>query len=271
MRSANPALKQFQQPQTWDQLDAAARGVGGGAEVGRPNVMTLSGTVNASLILVSLCAAAGMGTWMFLQSQPALSWPLALGGMIVGLILALAISFGPRTAPFLSPVYALAQGVFVGGLSMIVAARLGGAAGPATGIIFQALLLTFGILFSLLFAYRAGLVRVGSTMKKCMFAALGGVMFMYIAGIVLLMLGFNVPLFHEFFAFGQVGLIGIGFSVVMVVLASLFLVWDFQTIEEGVAAGAPKYMEWYGGFSLLVTLVWLYVEVLRLLAKLKSE
>jgi uncharacterized YccA/Bax inhibitor family protein len=85
------------------------------------------------------------------------------------------------------------------------------------------------------------------------------------------MLGFNVPLFHEFFAFGQVGLIGIGFSVVMVVLASLFLVWDFQTIEEGVAAGAPKYMEWYGGFSLLVTLVWLYVEVLRLLAKLKSE
>jgi uncharacterized YccA/Bax inhibitor family protein len=267
MRSANPMLKQFQQPQTWADLDAAQRG----PAAARPGTMTVAGTVNAAMILLGICAATGMASWMYIQTQPHLAIPAIFGGLISGLILALVISFKPRAAPFLAPVYALAEGVLLGALSLVVAAMVGGVDGPDNGIIFQALLLTFGILFSLLAGYRAGLIRVGSTVKRCMFAALGGVLFLYIAGMVLSMVGFKVALMHELFGFGQAGLIGIGFSVFMIILGSLFLVLDFQTIEEGAAAGAPKHMEWYGGFSLLVSLVWLYIESLRLLAKLRQD
>jgi uncharacterized YccA/Bax inhibitor family protein len=267
MRSANPMLKQFQQPQTWAELDAAQRP----EAADRPVTMTIGGTVNAAMILLGLCAAAGLGSWMFLTSQPGLTMPAVFGGMVGGLVLALIISFRPPTAPFLSPVYALVQGVFLGGVSLMVAKMVGGAEGPGTGIIFQAILLTFGILFSLLLAYKAGLVRVGGTMKRCMVAALGGVIIMYIAGIVMGIAGFQFPLFHELFGFGKAGMIGVGFSVFMIVLGSFFLVTDFQSIEEGAASGAPKYMEWYGGFSLLVTLVWLYIEALRLLSKLRGD
>ena len=133
------------------------------------------------------------------------------------------------------------------------------------------MLLTFGIVGGLLLGYKSGLIRIGTTAKRVMVAALGGVCFVYIAGIVLRMVGVQVPLFHEMFGMGKSGLIGIGFSAFMLLLASLFLVWDFQSIEEGAQSGAPKYMEWYGAYSLLVTVVWIYVEALRLLSKLKSN
>lgn len=269
MRSANPTLKAFEKPQTWDQLDAAKRG--GSLSKGAPGVMTIGGTVNAAMILTGLCASAGIGSWMLLTANPALTLPVFAGGLIGGLLLAIIITFGPRTAPFLAPLYAIAEGGLLGALSLMVASRLGDGAAVNTGIIFQAIVLTFGILFSLLLAYRVGLVRVGTTMQRCMVAALGGVLFMFIGGLVINMVGFNFPMFYELFGFGKAGLIGIGFSALMIVLGSLFLVWDFQRIEEGAAAGAPKYMEWYGGFSLLVTLVWLYIESLRLLSKIRGD
>ncbi|MBX3376436.1 MAG: Bax inhibitor-1/YccA family protein [Phycisphaeraceae bacterium] len=267
LRSGNPTLKAFERPQTWAELDAAQA---------KSRTMTIEGTVNAAFILVGLCAASAVGTWMFLTSGSNLNmgYGALIGSMLIGLVLSLIISFSPRSAPFLGPVYALVEGVFVGALSLVVAtfvSKGGPAAGPETGIIFQAMLLTFGIFGSLLIGFKAGLIRIGTTMKRVMVAALGGVLLFFIAGIVLRLVGVSVPFFYEMFGWGKSGWIGIGFSVFMLILGSLFLVWDFQTIEEGAQAGAPKYMEWYGAFSLLVTLVWIYVEALRLLAKLKGR
>jgi uncharacterized YccA/Bax inhibitor family protein len=268
LRSGNPTLKAFENPQTLADFNAAQ---------GKSKTMTVQGTVNAAFILVGLCAASALGTWMVLTSpgNQGLTMPLTFGGMLVGLVLSLVISFGPRTAPFLSPVYAIAEGAFVGGVSMLVATFIvkkgSVSTGPEVGIIFQAMLLTFGIVGSLLLGYKSGLIRVGSTAKRVVCAAAGGVMLFYIVGMVLRLVGVSVPLFHEMFGFGKAGLIGIGFSAFMLLLGSFFLILDFQMIEEGAQSGAPKYMEWYGAFSLLVTLVWLYIEALKLLSKLKSS
>jgi uncharacterized YccA/Bax inhibitor family protein len=264
-RSGNPTLKAFENPQTIADFDA---------QQGKSKTMTIQGTVNAAFILVGLCAASALATWMFLTSpaNQAMVMPVTFGSMIIGLVLSLVISLGPRTAPFVSPVYAVVEGAFVGGLSMLVATFVvGKGTGPETGIIFQAMLLTFGIVGALLLGYKTGLIRVGSTAKRVVVAAAGGVFLFYAAGMVLRLVGVQVPLFHEMFGFGKAGLIGIGFSAFMLVLGSFFLIMDFQMIEEGAKSGAPKYMEWYGAFSLLVTLVWLYVEALRLLSKLKSS
>jgi uncharacterized YccA/Bax inhibitor family protein len=133
------------------------------------------------------------------------------------------------------------------------------------GIVMQAVLLTFGTLFALLFAYRSGLVKATENFKLGVVAATGGVFLVYMASMVLGFFGINIPMIHES------GLLGIGFSLVVVVIAALNLVLDFDFIETGVEQGAPKYMEWYGAFGLMVTLVWLYIEFLRLLSKLQSR
>ncbi|HIY71667.1 MAG TPA: Bax inhibitor-1/YccA family protein, partial [Candidatus Luteimonas excrementigallinarum] len=133
------------------------------------------------------------------------------------------------------------------------------------GIVLQAVMLTFGTLFAMLFAYRSGLVKATENFKMGVVAATGGIMLVYLATIVLGLFGINIPMIHDS------GLIGIGFSLFVVVIAALNLVLDFDMIETGVQARAPKYMEWYGAFGLMVTLVWLYIEFLRLLAKLQSR
>src|SRR5690606_3216413 len=133
------------------------------------------------------------------------------------------------------------------------------------GIVMQAVLLTFGTLFAMLFAYRSGMIRATEKFKLGVAAATGGVFLVYMASIVLGFFGINIPMIHES------GLVGIGFSLVVVVIAALNLVMDFDFIETGVDKGAPKYMEWYGAFGLMVTLVWLYIEFLRLLSKLQSR
>lgn len=263
-RSGNPTLKAFERPQTIADLQALQ---------GKSRTMTIEGTVNACFILVGLCAASALGTWMFLSggANVNMAYGALIGSMLIGLVLSLVISFGPKTSPVVAPLYALVEGVFVGALSLVVATLIGGVNGPQTGIVFQAMLLTFGIFGSLLIGYKSGLIRVGTTMKRVMVAALGGVALFFIAGIVLRMVGVSVPFFYEMFGWGKAGLIGIGFSALMLVLASLFLVWDFQTIEEGAKAELPRYMEWYAAYGLLVTLVWIYIEALRLLAKLRAK
>ena len=133
------------------------------------------------------------------------------------------------------------------------------------GIVLQAVMLTFGTLFALLFAYRSGLIKATENFKLGVAAATGGIALIYLATIVLGLFGIKIPYIHES------GLIGIGFSLFVIVIAALNLVLDFDFIESGVEAGAPKYMEWYGAFGLMVTLVWLYIEFLRLLAKLQSR
>lgn len=253
LRTANPAMKPFAQPQTWDALAPDA-----------PRTMTIGGTVQASTILIGICGVAAVLVWGWLHggSHNAAMTPLMLGSAIGGFLLAMVIVFKPRTAPFLSPLYAVIEGVFVGVISFFVPTAFG----APEGVVIQAVLLTFGIFAALLMAYASGLVRLGSTATKVVTVATGGIAIYYLLGFVLGMVG--LPIIQLGWDSGP---IGIGFSVVVVILASLNLVLDFQFIEAGVQRNAPKHMEWYGAFGLLVTLVWLYIEVLRLLAKLQSR
>jgi len=267
MRTANPTLKPFEQPQSWEQLDAAAR-AGGAAPVAgaRSSTMTVSGAATATMILVGITMASAVFGWSLVESRPQLLHPLWITGGLASLAIGFALRAAPRLSAYLSVVYAVLEGAFLGGLSFLFERFI------APGVVIQALLLTFGILLALLLAYKVGLVRIGSTAKRCIYAATGGVMFLYLAVFVLHLLGVgNIPFIHELFALQKAGWIGIGFSVFVVVLASLNLVLDFQMIEEGAQAGLPRYMEWYAGFALLTTLVWLYIELLRLLAKLRSS
>jgi uncharacterized YccA/Bax inhibitor family protein len=153
--------------------------------------------------------------------------------------------------------YAILEGFFLGAISGIYAYLY-------QGIVLQAVMLTFGTLFALLFAYRSGLIKVTDKFRAGVVAATGAIFLIYLATIGLGFFGINIPFIHES------GLIGIGFSLLVVVVAALNLVLDFDLIETGITHGAPRYMEWFAGFALLVTLVWLYIEFLRLLAKLRD-
>jgi uncharacterized YccA/Bax inhibitor family protein len=272
LRTNNPALREdvFRKPETWDSFQAAQRG--GAVAVGpaaRPGVMTLQGAVNASFILLGLCAATAIAGWMFIQNNTAMVLPVTFGGAIAGMVLALIISFRPRTAPFLAPVYAIGEGAFVAGISMVYATyaqgtNLGGATG--TGIIFQAALLTFGILGALLLAYTTRLIKPSENFKLGVAAATGGIFFVFIAQLVLnLVFGITIPYIWSS------GPIGIAFAGFVVVIAALNLVLDFDFIEQGAENELPRHMEWYAAFGLLVTLVWLYVSILRLLALLSQR
>jgi len=253
MRSGNPALS-----------DSTFLDLGSGTVVSADReVMTLAGTVNktGTLLLLTVMTAAyawsqvDFGTGM----QPGGMFNAYLwGGLIGGLIFAFATIFKKNWAPVTAPLYALSEGLFLGAISALYNHVY-------NGIVQQAVLLTFGTLFALLLAYRSGLIRATDKFKSGVIAATGGIALVYLATIVLGFFNINIPLIHES------GLIGIGFSLFVVIVAALNLVLDFDFIETGVEQRAPKYMEWYGAFGLMVTLVWLYLEFLRLLAKLQSR
>ena len=250
MQSGNPALNK----NTF--LDAAS-----GTVFSRDgDAMTLNGTVNKTGLLLVLVVVGAMFSWSRFAgpaSLPALG-PLVLGGALVGFVLAMVTAFKKTWAPVTAPLYALAEGVFVGALSAIFEMRY-------PGIVMQAVALTFGTMAVLLLGYRSGLIRVTDKFRAGVVAATGGILLVYLASFVMGFFG------HSFgFITGSSG-IGILFSLAVVVIAALNLVLDFDMIEQGVNAGAPKYMEWYGAFALVVTLVWLYLEMLRLLSKLQSR
>lgn len=247
MRTGNPTLNE----KTFEGFDMAS-------QLERGQLMTLNGTALKTTVLLATVVASAAFSWnLFLKQSPA-TMPVMIGGAIVGLIFALATSFKPTWAPVTAPIYALAQGLFLGGLSAIYNQ-------VSNGIVMQAVLLTFGTMFALLFAYQSGLIRATENFKLGITAATGGIFLVYMATFVLGFFGIKMPFIHD------TGLVGIGISAFIVVIAALNLVLDFDFIEEGVNRGAPKYMEWYGAFGLLVTLIWLYVEILRLLAKLNSR
>lgn len=267
MRTSNPAFsnKNAFGVADWNELGA----VGAPPEAaGGQRRMTVQGTVNASFILITTTIAAAMAAWYVVQNSIASPVVVGLGGLGVGFVCALIMWFSPRSSVALAWPYAIGQGAFLAVLSMFVehrlAAKIGAAA--ASGIVFQAIMLTFGIFFSLLIAYKFRIVRVGAGMRAGIIAATGGLCLLYLVNFAMTM--FNL---------GSIGFIhssgpwGIGFSIVVVILASLNLVLDFQNIEEAAEHNAPKYMEWYCSFALLATLVWLYVEVLRLMAKLADR
>ncbi len=250
-RSGNPALKES----TF--LDLAS-----GTVVTRDGeTMTLNGTVNKTGMLLLMCVLTAAYAWsqvQFTADGATGAGPYVWGGAIGGLVFALATIFKKEWAPVTAPLYALTEGFFLGAISAMFEQRF-------PGIVMQAVLLTFGTLFALLFAYRSGLIRATENFKLGVVAATGGIALVYLASFVLSFFNINVPFIHES------GLIGIGFSLFVVVIAALNLVLDFDFIESGVEQKAPKYMEWYGAFGLMVTLVWLYIEFLRLLSKLQSR
>jgi uncharacterized YccA/Bax inhibitor family protein len=254
MRTSNPAMQAFVHQ------DIYRGGMAGAA----PRVMTYRGTILAASILTALCAISAVATWdMMAGGGSARVFPWLIGSLIGTVVLALVMHARPQTAPFVSPVYAIGEGVFVGALSYLIPLMYDKV---GTGVIIQAVVLTFGILLALLAAFSVGLVRLGSTAVKVITVATAGVAIYYVAGMLFQMIG--VTAFPRLGWEG--GMLGIGFSLFVVVLASLNLVLDFQFIEAGVQNRAPKYMEWYGAYGLLVTVVWLYIETLRLLAKLRE-
>lgn len=222
-----------------------------------PNSMTIDGTVNKSFIMLVLLMAGAFVAWNNYFSGGDII-PFAIGGVILGFVLALIISFAPKTAPYLAPVYAVAEGVFLGAISANYETYY-------DGITLQAALLTMGIFLALLLAYKTRLIKATENFKLGVFAATAGIAIVYLLSFVLGLFGVTVPYLHDSSP------LGIGISAFIVVIAALNLVLDFDFIENGARQGAPKYMEWYGAFGLLVTLVWLYLEIIRLLAKLRSR
>ena len=219
--------------------------------------MTIAGTVNKTAMSLAVLLVAAMFIWgKGAQGQLPMFW--VWGGVIGGFVVAMATTFKPVWAPYTTPLYAGLEGVALGGISYVFEQMY-------PGIVAQAVFLTFGTLGALLFAYRSGIIRATENFKLGVFAATGGIGLVYLLSFVLGFFGISVPLIHSS------GTFGILFSVFVVVIAALNLVLDFDFIEEGAERGAPKYMEWYGAFGLLVTLVWLYLEILRLLAKLQSR
>jgi uncharacterized YccA/Bax inhibitor family protein len=221
--------------------------------------MTVQGTVNKTAILLILTTLAASYTWhLFWQGQIAASQMWLAGGAIGGFIVAMITTFKKTWSPVTAPLYAVLEGLFIGGLSCLFERQL-------PGIVIQAVMLTFGTLAALLAAYSAGLIRATSGFRRGVIAATGGIALVYLVSLVLGFFHIQIP-----GIFGN-GIVGIGFSLVVVVIAAMNLVLDFDLIEKGAQAGAPKYMEWYASFGLLVTLVWLYLEILRLLSKLNRR
>ena len=245
MKTSNPALGQ-------DTFRDVASYTG--------DTMTISGTVNKAGLLMLLCVASAAWTWnrFFATGDPASVAPMMVVGGISGFVLAMVTIFKKQWAGVTSPLYALAQGALLGGISAMFEMRY-------HGIAIQAVMLTFGTLIAMLLVYRSGLIKVNDKFRIGVVAATGGIALFYLAQFVL---GFFGITFHTVNSGSP---IGIAFSLLVVGIAALNLVLDFDLIEQGARYNAPKYMEWYGAFALMVTLIWLYLEVLRLLTKLRSR
>lgn len=242
-RSGNPALR----AETFRTAGTVAVGTG----------MTITGTVHKTAICLALLLLTATYTWNLAPGDPKVG-ALTMVGIFGGLVVAFVTVFKKTFAPLTAPAYALLEGLALGGISRMLEAQY-------PGIVVQAVFLTFGTLAALLIAYRSGLIKATENFKLGVVAATGGICLFYLVALVAGFFGVRMPLIHSSSP------LGILFSVGVVVIAALNLVLDFDFIEQGAEQGAPRYMEWYGAFGLLVTLVWLYLEILRLLAKLQSR
>lgn len=226
--------------------------------------MTINGTVNRTLLLTVILVAVAGYVWHHLQIpigaegavSPLMMMAIAVGG-IGGFIVAIITFIKAEWSPVLAPIYAALEGLAIGALSSYAEMKF-------PGIVWQAVMLTFGTLFGMLIAYRLGLVRATEKFKLGVMAATGGIFLVYLAGFILSFFGIGIPYLHES------GPIGIGFSLFVIVIAALNLVLDFAMIEESARDNSPQYMEWYCSFGLMVTIIWLYIEFLVLLMKLKD-
>ena len=221
------------------------------------SAMTLGGTIRKTAFLLALALATGAATWTQFAKNDAVMVGVAVS-VLIAFVLSLIISFKPTWAGVLAPVYALAEGVVLGGISAYYNQKYPGIAFAAAGG-------TAATLAGLLFAYQIGLIRATEGFKRGMIVATLGIALFYLVTMVLGLFKIQVPGVFDS------GMFGIGFSLVVVVIAALNLVLDFDFVEQGIRYGAPKHMEWYAAFGLMVTLVWLYVEILRLLSKLSNR
>ncbi|MBM4011861.1 MAG: Bax inhibitor-1/YccA family protein [Planctomycetes bacterium] len=259
MRTGNPALN----ANTFENFGVFRRD----STVAPSGAMTILGTVHKTLFLLALAVGAACFTWsratLTAEAAPGAAvgsvagW--VMGGGLVALVAGFVICFKHTWAPMLAPVYALAEGLLLGGISAGFESRY-------PGIVVQGVGCTFGTLCCLLLAYQSGMIRATENVKLGIVAATGGIALLYLVTFLAGLFGFS--LFSSLYGSG---LVGVAFSVVVVAIAALNLVLDFDFIEQAAERGAPKYLEWYGAFALMVTLVWLYLEILRLLAKLNDR
>lgn len=223
------------------------------------HVMTLPGAVLKTAILVIILLVAAVYTWsQAVAGTTTIAYGLLIAGSIGGFIVALVTIFNPKVSPFTAPIYAALEGLVLGTISAVFETIY-------PGIVIQAVGLSIGVLAIMLFLYGTGIIRATEKFKIGVIAATGAICLVYLVSMVVSLFGSHIPYIHES------GPVGIGFSLVVVVIAALNLILDFDFIEQGVKQQAPNYMEWYGGFSLLVTLIWMYLEILRLLAKLRGN
>lgn len=242
MRSGNPSLKK----DTFTKLPF---------DTGHQR-MTLDGTINKSFLLLFIVVMSAYVSWNLLPSNS--EYVIVTGSIIIGFIVSLICVFNPRMSPILGPIYAVVEGIFLGSISKSYNTMY-------DGIVLQAILLTVAIFFGLLFLYKTRLIQATENFKLMVVSATFGIGIVYFITFILALFGVHVPYIHDG------GTVGILISLFVVAIAAFNLVLDFDFIENGVEYGSPKYMEWYGAFSLTVTLVWLYLEILRLIAKLRSR
>ena len=241
-RSGNPALTSNSFDSTIDNSTS--------------QVMTLDGAVNKTILCLGLLLTSGIYSFRNYEIWMSLIWPLVIVGFIVALITIFKKTWSPVTAP----VYAIVEGLALGAISM-------GFEKMFPGIAFQAIYLTCGIFLTLLFLYKFRIINATENFKLGLVAATGGIFLVYLTSFIMSFFGASIPIMNPL----NGSIISIGFSLFVVVIAALNLVLDFDFIEEGAENGAPKYMEWYSAFGLMVTLVWLYLEILKLLSKLRSR
>ncbi len=242
MRSSNPTLS----ARIFDKHTATTSDSG---------TMTINGTITKTAIMTILVIAAASTTWgMIYGGDASKALTFTIIGAIGGFITAIITVFSPRISGITAPIYAILEGLFLGGISALINQRY-------PGIPMQAVMLTMGTLFTMLFLYRSGRIRATPKFRKGVFMATGAIFFAYLVSWIMSMFGLSVGFMHS------TGPLGILINLVIIVVAALNLIMDFDFIERGSAAGAPKYMEWYGAFGLMVTLIWLYIEFLRLLTR----
>ena len=220
--------------------------------------MTIRGTVDKTALALSLLLISGY--YCYSLGEQSLTLILMFIGIFLGLILFFTTIFKKSWAPFTVPFYSISQGFVLGAISFYYNSQY-------EGIVLQAILLTILVLISMLFAYRSKIIKPTENFKLGVFSALMAVSLLYIVSFIMSFFGSGIPILNP----NNSSLISIGFSVLIVILGAFCLVIDFDFIEEGAEKGVPKYMEWYGAFGLLVTLIWLYLEIIKLLAKLRNR
>lgn len=235
------------------------------ASADNAGVMTIRGTINKFGFLMLMVVAGAAYTWnLFMQEKPQTAMTLMIVGAIGGLITGLIISFKPNWAGYLAPAYGILEGLFIGAISVVINTMF---ADKYPGIVMQAVGLTFGVAIAMFLLYNFRIIQATQKFKAVVMTATLGIALFYFITWIVSLFGVNMP----FMSITNGGMLGIGISLFVVAIAALNLILDFDMIERGAEAGAPKFMEWYGAFGLLVTIVWLYVEILKLLSRLASR